>query len=265
MSYERELAFAKETAKAAGDMILRGFSVATTATWKADNTPLTETDTAINDMVIGNVRAAFPADGVLGEEASFGAKRDRLWVVDPLDGTQAFDVGAPLATFCLALVENGKVVLGVVYDPFEDRMYSAMYGQGAFLNEQPLHVSDANSLAQNYAVLSSRSLTSYKATGELYDAIVEHGGKPFSFRSVVYGYMRVAAGKAVVAVAGYLQPWDYAAAKVILEEAGATITNFAGEYCEYDQVGGGIVVSNGRVHQQVLELISDKGHENTGD
>lgn len=255
MAYDTELAFAMDLARRAGLLMLTGFKAEKSTEWKEDNTPVTQTDKDVNALVIQQVQAVFPDHGVLGEEASFATDRNKLWVVDPIDGTQAFDLGAPLSTFCLGLVEDGQVKVGVIYDPFQDRMYTAVQGQGAFLNGQKIRVSDSDSLAQNYAVLSSRSIDGYKTTGELYDAIVIQKGKVFNFRSIVYGYMRVATGDAVVAVAGTIKPWDYAAAKVILEEAGATITDFAGRACEYDQINNGIIVSNGRVHEQVLALV----------
>ncbi len=255
MKYEKELVFATDLAKEAGSIIAANFGDGSPTQWKEDNTPVTQTDKDVNALTIRKVQETFPEDGVLGEEASYATDRTRLWVVDPIDGTQAFDLGAPTATYCLALVEDGKVKLGVVYDPFNKQLYTAVQGQGAFLNGKPIHVSDTDSLAQSYVVLSSRSIEGYKKTGEIHDAVVEAGGKPFNFRSIVYGYMRVASGQASVAAAGYLKPWDYAAAKVIAEEAGAMITDFAGQAREYDQVGNGIVVSNGHVHQEFLRLI----------
>lgn len=255
MNNQIELNFAKELAYKAGKMTLLNFGLNTEAVWKADVTPLTKTDIAINKLVIDEIQAAFPKDGVLGEEASFEPERSRLWVVDPIDGTQPFVLGAPLSTFCIALVENNQPILGVVYDPYLNRLYWGAKGEGAFINGKPLTPSVSAQLANNFVILSSRMGKS-RTTGSLYDAIELLQGKSFNFRSIVYGLMMVATGSAVAAVAGYLKPWDLAAAKVILEEVGAKVTDFEGNPCNYDENSNGCLVSNSLVHNQMLKLIN---------
>lgn len=255
MDYQAELAFAKELAKKAGDMTLKNFGLSTVATWKADNTPLTETDTAINQMVIDRVRETYPGDGVLGEEDSFEPSRQRLWVVDPVDGTQPFTLGAPLSTFLLSLVVDGQPVLGIIYDMYLDRMFWAVQGGGAFLNDTQIHVSDADTLAQNYVILSSRMGDEHKTTGRLFDDIEETKRKSFNFRSFAYGSAYVAAGRSVGAVIGVPNAWDVAASKIIIEEAGGKVTDLDGNDRRYDGPGNGMLATNGRVHEQLLELI----------
>lgn len=255
MAYEQEIVFAKELAQEAGKLTRDAFGLGALTTWKDDGTPLTQTDIAINDLVIGDVARVFPQDGVLGEEASARPESDRVWVVDPIDGTQPFSIGIPVSTFCLALVVDQQPVLGVVYDPFQDRLYSAIRNQGAFLNNEPIHVSEAEELAQNYVVLSSRMGRVSRTTGEAYDAIVQEGGKVFNLRSVAYGLMLVASGQSVAAVAGSFGPWDVAAAQVILEEAGAVVSNLNGETVSYNETSAGFVASNGKVHKKVVDLV----------
>ena len=79
---------------------------------------MTIVDTQINTLFINRVKAQFPNDGVLGEEASYNENSRRLWIVDPLDGTALFIRDIPLSTFCLALTENGQPIVSVVYDPY---------------------------------------------------------------------------------------------------------------------------------------------------
>jgi len=250
-----ELEFATKLAEEAGDITLSQFGLTTEVVWKEDNSPLTEADTAINRLVIERVTSTYPSDGVLGEEASRESGRERLWVVDPIDGTQPFSLGVPISTFCIALVVNKEPVLGVVYDPFQQRMYQAVKGEGAFVNGVRLHVSEATSLQQNYVVVSSRMSGNYATTGEFCDRFAQARGKSFNFRSIAYSCMMVASGKAVEVVAGYFHPWDVAAVKVILEEAGAKVTDFNDRPLLYERTDGGLIVSNGLVHNELSHLV----------
>jgi myo-inositol-1(or 4)-monophosphatase len=98
--------------------------------------------TKINDFVIREVKRQFPKHGVHGEEASFAPEREFVWVCDPVDGTMPFSIGLPISTHSLALTKNGVPMLGVVYEPFADRLYTAIKGEGAYLNSKPIHVSN---------------------------------------------------------------------------------------------------------------------------
>lgn len=253
--YAKELEFAKYIAKQAGEIMLQHFSKNTiTVKWKEDNTPVTIADKEINKLVIDSVKSQFPKDGVLGEEESYLQDQNRLWVVDPVDGTQPFSIGVPLSTFSLGLVIGNKAVLGVVYDPFQDRLYWSS-GSGAFLGDKELIVNSSPDLSQNYVVLSSRMGGDYMETGSALDAIIKADGKVFNFRSIIYGFMLVATGKAVAAAAGYCQPWDLAAALPILNGCGAKVTDFDGKVINYNDVSNGIMVTNGKVHEQMLQLL----------
>lgn len=255
MSYEKELAFAKDLAVTAGDMILKGFENVDNVVWKPDNTPLTETDEAINRLTIERIKTGYPDHGVLGEEDSYEPERSKLWVVDPIDGTQPFSIKIPTCVYSLAYVEGGRPKVGVVNDPFTGQLYWASRDGGAFVNGRPLRVSDDESFQGSYFVLSSRMGGDGRVTtGQLFDRIQERGGKTFNFRSIVYGYMTVASGRAAASVAGSIKPWDLAAAQIILEEAGATVTDYDGQPIQYDVAENGVVVSNGKIHQDTLEL-----------
>lgn len=256
MSYDKELAFTKELAEKSGALISANLSLSTEAVWKEDNTPLTATDTEVNQLVIKSIQEAFPNDGILGEEESYEPTRARLWVVDPIDGTQPFTLGAPVSTFCLSLVWEGQPVLGIIYDPFTKHMFWAAQGQGAFMNNEAIHVSDSKSLAQNFILLSSRMEEDQRTTGGLFDEIEKQRGKSLNFRSFAYGSTFVACGRAVGTIIGVPNAWDVAATKIIVEEAGGKVTDSYGKMRRYDQNGSGLVASNGHVHEQLLKLIN---------
>lgn len=261
MSYTTELQFAKQLARDAGEIMLAFFAkddVGTT--WKHDNTPLTEADTQINALVIKRVREQFPGHGVLGEEACYEENASAVWVVDPIDGTQPFDLKAPTSTFCLGLVVEGEVQLGVVYDPFTQRLFSAVKGEGAYLNETLLKVrNDAPDITHKYVVLSSKHGDDHASVGMVADAITAAGGKYFNFRSVVYGLMSAASGRAIAAIAGPSHPWDFVAASIIVVEAGLVWTDLNGNPVDVMDARKGIVVgANGAVHGLLLAMLKKK-------
>lgn len=256
MDYTKELAFAIATAKAAGDIMRRYFRADDLGTeWKGDTTPLTLADTKINQFVIEQVETHFPDHGVLGEEESFGTDREFVWVCDPVDGTMPFSIGLPISTHSLALTKNGKPVVGVVYDPFSERLFQAVTGQGAYLNGKPIHVS-GKALAGSY--MDFELLHTWKGAITVADFrsdLVERQVMPFTLFSFVIASMLVASGELCAAFFGFTKPEDLAAAKVIIEEAGGRVTDIAGSDQKYDQPINGALVSNGVVHDELLALI----------
>lgn len=253
--YDKELSFAKELARECGQTMLTMFGTAQT-TWKNDHTPVTEADIAINKLVIDRVCAAFPEDGILGEEASHHPERTRKWVVDPIDGTQPYDAGLPLSTFCIGLVIDNLPILGVIYDPFSNMLYTACVGQGAFVNDQALHVNNVDSIDSQYGFLSSRM--NILSAGAAMDMLAEKGAKVFNIRSIAYSLINLAAGKSVFVMGGKSHPWDLAAAIVILKEAGGMITKFDGSTISYDHSENGFLATNGVVHRQIVELLESR-------
>ena len=248
------LRFAKELALEAGQISLELFGFDIAATWKDDNTPLTAADDAINQMVIDRVKEQFPDHGVLGEEDSYEQDRSTIWVVDPIDGTQPFSVGAPLSVFSLALVVDGIPQVGVVYDPFQKRMFTAIKGQGAWLNDEPLKITNASD-DLHYIAMASRPAEDLKTNGQIIDYLDAEGIKWFNFRSFIYGGILVAAGTVSAAILGRPKPWDIAANMVILEEAGGKVTNLYGEPAKYNDVQNGFLFSNGVVHDRILAIL----------
>ncbi len=140
-NYQTELHVAKELALEAGKIMLSYFnSAAANPTLKSDRTIVTKADTDINDHVIKVLNEKTPTYSVWGEERSAILNdSEYTWVCDPVDGTQPFSKVIPISTFSLALVDKyGQSVVGVVYDPFQDRLYEAVVDHGAFLNGKKL-------------------------------------------------------------------------------------------------------------------------------
>ena len=258
------LDFAKALALEAGTLMKRYFRADDIATeWKEDNTPLTIADTTINGLVIERVKKAYPEHGVLGEEDSFESKRDMLWVVDPIDGTMPFSAGLPISTFSLALVKNGVPQVGVVYDPFCDRLFTAITGKGAYLNGKKIAVKTVDSLTNSYVNMETWGTENFLGDAKLLaidglrEKLIEAGAKPFTLCSMVISGVLVASGDFSGSVFGVTKPEDIAALKVIVEEAGGKVTDVDGNEQRYDRPIKGAIVSNGAVHDQLIKIVQD--------
>ncbi|HEY6736492.1 MAG TPA: inositol monophosphatase [Candidatus Saccharimonadia bacterium] len=257
MKYEIELEFAMGIAREGGAIMKRYFRAADIDTqWKSDSTPLTVADTTINQLVIDRVKSAYPAHGVHGEEASYEADREYVWICDPVDGTMPYSLGLPISTFSLGLLHDGQPVLGVVYDPFEDRLFSATAGGGAQLNGSPIHVSD-HGLTDSYVDLEMLTgVPGALSLADLRAALVARQVRPFSLFSFIMGSMLVASGQLTAAIFAFNKPEDLGAAKIIVEEAGGRVTDVTGRDQLYNGPINGAVVSNGVAHDEVLQAIA---------
>ena len=216
-------------------------------TWKKDHSPVTKTDIAINKLVINQVKKHYPTHGVLGEEASYKASgREYLWVCDPVDGTVPFSHGIPTFVFSLALVRGGKPILGVIYDTILDKMYTGVLGRGAFLNGRKIRVKSAG-------LIDAIGFWDVKTVGKLnkkYPRVFW-----LNLYSIGYEGISVASGNAVCALYDYHFAHDIAALKVILEEAGGKVTDKNGKEQRYDGRINGALISNGKVHKELLKMI----------
>lgn len=255
---EQYLEFAKSLAKEAEEIALRYFSFEVENTWKEDNTPLTQADTEINDLVIKRINEKYPEHSIYGEEKSEKKEGSKyIWVCDPIDGTMAFSCGLPIFVFSIALVDqsNGIPILGLINDPVMKNMYWAYKGSGAYRNGKKIFVSKDTNLKNTY--LSTGA--SGKAVGfsnlPLMKTLSEKKCAVMRYPSFIYGAVQVANGK-YVGAAFYAKPGhDVAALKIITEEAGGKVTDLNGEERRYDEDGLGCIVSNRTLHKELLEII----------
>ena len=162
----------------------------------------------------------------------------------------------PVAVFSLALVIDGESIVGLVYDPFTDNLYTAIKGQGAYKNNQKIEVNRI--LLNDMKSVSNFDMWS-NADYNIYDVIKEIGKQTYfvSVGSVIRACMCVAGGEFNFAIfpGTKHKNCDIAASKVIVEEAGGKVTDLFGNEQRYDQSIKGAVVSNGKVHNKVLDII----------
>lgn len=249
------LEFAKEIAHEAGEIMIRYFKEENGASYKIDQTIVTKADTEINKYLIKRVNEVFPAHSVDGEEEQTG-KSDYVWVCDPVDGTAMYARHIPVAVFSLALVIDGNPVIGVVYDPFTNNMYSAIKGNGAYKNEEKITVNDSD-------LDEMKSVSHFDmwpgAEYDIYDVVKEIGRKTYlvSIGSIIRAGMCVATGDFNLAIfpGTKHKNCDIAALKVIVEEAGGKVTDLYGEEQRYDKDINGAIISNGKIHKEIIDLM----------
>lgn len=216
---------------------------------------VTKYDVAVQAFLQRELLALVPEAGFLGEEGEHEIL-DKPWVfvVDPIDGTTNFVRRMHHSNIAVALVHEGCVAYGVVYNPFTEEMFAARRGGGAFLNGRPIHVSDRDmphAITLCGSTIYDRRFTdrSFSLMRRLYDL-----GLDFRrFGSAELDVCYVACGRAEVFFECRLSPWDYAAGSLILTEAGGKITRLDGSPIDPYR-GGSVWATNGICHS-VLTLL----------
>lgn len=249
--YSKEIEVAKQIAFKAGDIMMKYFDGDQQLEHKADGSEVTIADLEVNSMAIAELSKHF-ADGVIGEEestASYGM--GRKWFCDPIDGTKAFVQGLPTSTFSLALVIDGQPVAGVVYDPFLKKLYWGETGEGSYCNGQKMAVSKAG-IKGSYLGINNHFEKIIKNPA-YFNKLVEMGAITTPLHGTVYKGTLVARGKFV----GYIEPGtnahDMAAVQVLVEEAGGKVTGVMGQKLDYSKPFKDAIVSNGVVHDKIVE------------
>lgn len=246
-----------KAARAGGDIVKRYFGEVLYTEEKSNAGDLrTKADTESEQAIIAALKQAFPDANIYAEESGqIDNKSEYTFVVDPLDGTSNFVLGVPDFAISIGLLKNDEAILGVIYNPVLDQIFSAEKGKGAFLNGKRIHVNQESSLTLatvSYTIGYNTSREySEKVVGQLRDLrikrIVDHWAP-------AYDYCLLASGRleAVISKEGDLE--DYVAAKVIVSEAGGKVTDF-----DDKPVGGrapDFLATNGSIiHGAIIALL----------
>lgn len=255
MTKSPELDLALGLAKEAGAIMRKNFALGMTKQWKDERSPVTETDIAINELVLKEIKKKYPGHSILSEEGSdHDESHEYVWICDPVDGTHNFSHGLPTATFAIALMRQGQPVLGVILDPFEERTYSAEKDTGAFLNGKPIRVSAAAGVKKTLIGLGkTRDL---KNLFPVMDALYQKGVSMISGLSIHYLSALVASGEFSASIFGGKSAHDMTPAKIIVEEAGGRVSDIYGRVpARYDRAMSGQVCSNGLLHDEIIETL----------
>ena len=189
---------------------------------------MTDVDSETEALIAARLQAVFPGDGFIGEETQprAGAAGGAVWVVDPIDGTANFVRG--VAHFCvsIACVAEGKVEIGVVYDPMRDELFAARRGGGARLNGAPIHASKTESLANSSIEVGWNARAGSAKYIELLSRVTLTGAAPRRTGSGALGVAYVAAGRIDGFVEHHINAWDCLAAILLVREAGGYVSDF---------------------------------------
>ena len=246
---------AVEAANKAGDLARTYYEGTFEVEKKADSSPVTIADQRAEQLIREMVAARFPGDGFLGEE--YGDQPGTTgfrWIIDPIDGTKSFIRHIPIWATLVGLEYRDEQIGGVAYIPVFGMTYRALRGGGAYLNERKIHVSNAATLAESLVCYSS---ISWFARAGRERAFLELTGRTSRQRGYgdFYGFVLVAEGAAEVMVEHGVNPWDVAATKAIVEEAGGTFTDWDGTPTIHRP---DVLASNGKVHAEALAILTSR-------
>lgn len=202
-------------------------------TVKSDGSLLTEADLAADKRIQQSLLENWPEISFLSEEMKLAQQEellqsaDQLWCLDPLDGTSNFAAGVPLFASSLALIKNGEVVIGITYDPVRDEMFSAVKGQGAYLNGKRLQCRDSGfSLDKAIAIVDLKRLKPTLAKQLMLNAPYK---SQRNLGTCVIEWAWMAANRGHAYLHGGMKLWDLAAGTLILSEAGGYAATLEGE------------------------------------
>jgi histidinol phosphatase-like enzyme (inositol monophosphatase family) len=222
------IAFANELADAAGEIVRRYFRRGVAVDDKADLSPVTIADREAELALRALIETRFPEHGILGEEhGSHHADAERVWVLDPIDGTKSFISGVPLFGTLIALVERGTPVLGVIDQPISRERWIGARGHKSTLNGAPIATRPCPALAA--ATLFATSPDMFRGADAEGFQRLKGAVKLARFGGDCYAYGLLAAGFIDLVVEAGLKPYDYAALAPVIAGAGGSMTDWQGK------------------------------------
>lgn len=259
MKLDGYMKVAEEAARKAGRLLKENISKSDEIFYKGAVDLVTPFDTKAQGTIVDHLSSFFPDHDYLAEEGLCQNKGAELrWIIDPLDGTTNYAHHYPVFTISIALERRSEIVLGLVYDPMREEMFSALKGNGAFLNGKKISVSDIDELDK-----------SLLATGFPYDVRVSPENNISHFNNFIIraqGIRRcgsAAMDLCYVACGRYdgfwelkLKPWDVAAGTLIVQEAGGQVSDFKGG--EFSIFGSEVLATNRAIHHQMVDILELK-------
>ncbi len=256
MNWNKYLTEAQIAAKRAGQILKKNINTTAKVSFKGAVDLVTDFDHQAQNLIFDHLSQRFPEHDFLGEEGLHQEKgEDWRWIIDPLDGTTNYAHHFPVFCVSLALEWKKEIVLGIVYDPMREEMFSAVKGRGAFLNGQRIEVSAVDDL--------DKSLV---ATGFPYDLRESEINNISHFNNFLLRVQAVRrCGSAAMDLCyvacgrfdGFwelkLKPWDMAAGALIVREAGGQISDFQNK--EFNIFGPELLATNGLIHQQMVQVL----------
>lgn len=245
-----------QAVREAGDLIRSCCAVGEMKAKEGSANFVTKYDSMVQSFLIKRLKDLVPDAAFIGEEDGYSQGKiaeGKTFIIDPIDGTTNFICGFPVCGICVGFAERGKAELGVVYNPFREEMFSARRGGGAFLNGKSLKMMD-HVLEEGVLCMDTAPYTP-ELRKEIFERLLKLSHLCMDMRSIgsaALSICYVACGRSAAYLSPRLCVWDYAAASVILTEAGGVITGWDGKALEL-ATGVSVLAGTPKAHQQVLD------------
>ena len=251
--------FVKKITKEAGAAILKKFGKAGVKYTKKDASDVvTEADLKANDIITKAIKKKYPSHAIISEETGeYQSGAEYCWIIDPLDGTRNFLTRTPMFAVMIGLARNGKIELATIYNPCTDELFFAKKGKGVFLNEKRVYCSQQKTWKNSWGIVSVNmsgknpinllKLLKYSKKEKFWISAFGSAGVSVMYQADGRRDWRASRGGGL---------WDYAAASLILMEAGCKVTNFKGE--PWSIKDREILSANKYLHAKLLKIMNSK-------
>jgi myo-inositol-1(or 4)-monophosphatase len=252
------LEVAVDAAREAGDILMNAFERPHNITYKGEVDLVTESDRRSEAAIVARLRSHFPQHAIVGEEGGTGATGAAryTWHVDPLDGTTNYAHGYPCFAVSIGLLDDGEPIVGAVLNPFSRELFTAMRGQGAYLNQKQIRVSPVDQLSKSLLATGFPTHLRTQSSNILYYwqfTLRSHGVRRDGAASL--DLCSVACGRFEGFWEFGLKSWDTAAGMLLVREAGGTVSDLSGR--PYRPGDREVLASNGRVHGEMQQVAAD--------
>ena len=252
-----DVELAERLADAAGAAIRPFFRAKFDSETKADASPVTEVDRAAETAMRRIIEAEYPRDGIIGEE--YGTKQGstgRTWVLDPIDGTVSFMAGRPIFGTLVALVEEGWPVIGVIDQPIGRERWVGVVGRPTLFNGTPVATRRCPDLAQTVLATTSPNLFSDNEAVQFLALASKVARRRIIYGGDCYNYGLVASGHVDLVVESGLKLHDFAALVPVVEGAGGTMCDWAGDPLNADSTGDVVALGDPARLEDVVEALA---------
>lgn len=254
------LSYLENLARQAGKILHAGYNKEHQVGYKGVIDLVTEVDHQSEAFLLGEVQKSFPGHHIFAEESGIiEGTEDNVWYIDPLDGTVNYAHQIPIFCVSIGYASRGTLMLGAVYDPMRDEMFTAERGKGAHLNGRSIHVSSATEL-QKSLLVTGFPYNAWNTPQDNFDNFVRFGKLSQGVRrlgSAALDLCYVAVGRFDGFWELALHPWDVAAGGLVCEEAGARVTNVEGE-ADYLSPPQSVVACTPGIHSRMLSELGAK-------
>lgn len=259
--------FLKSLLSTSGDILTNGFGQITNYQTKQDQSNIvTEYDFQSEEKISQLIQQTYPEHNVLGEETGFIDKKSSYcWIIDPLDGTSNYAAGVPWFGVLIALLKDNEPILAGAYLPINQEMYYAAKNQGAYRNDVKIHVSSESNL-KNILCCYSLDYSSETSKTETEVQIIKRlvqNCRNIRSSNCLLDFCYTADGRFGAAINQTMKIWDIAAPQLILEEAGALVTDINGKAIKYNPSTSSpnenfaAITANPKIHRKIMTLINN--------